>query len=165
MSSKAHAERLAKALESTSICEIVRTDHSHDQVRILLRLSAGAEGAWTQAIDRILTAAEFITGKPHIYNAHICKNYFRKQVSSGEKKLVFGWYVSVQSNSMTESLDVVIRALKGSLPAKPANRDDEDWEMPLATKARELNAPNENGRGGWTVGGKSSFKPLRGGGA
>ncbi len=61
---------------------------------------------------------------------------------------------------MTESLDVIIKAIKGTMPEEPASRK-EVTEMPLGTRARELNAPNEKGKGGWTVGGKQDFKVLR----
>lgn len=158
MSSKAHAERLAKALESTDICQVVQDDHTHDQVSLFIRIAPGAEGVWTQLIDRVLTAGEYITGLAHSYNAHICKRYIRKQVGD-ERKLVFGWNISIQSGSMTESLDVVIKAIKGTLPTERATGETE--EMPLSTRARELNTPNENGRGGWTVGGKQDFKVRR----
>lgn len=161
MSSKAHADRLAKALESTDLCQTVKADHTHDQVRILVRIASGSESVWTQMIDRILTASENIAGHAHSFQAHICKNYFRKQLPSGEKKLVFGWYVSVQSNSMSESLDVAIRAIKGSVPEAPDSDKPEIEEMPLMTKARELNAPNEKGRGAHSVGGKKDFRPFR----
>lgn len=160
MSSKAHAERLAKALESSSICQAVNVTHTHEQVRVVLRLAPGAEGTWTQLVDRVLTAGEYIEGQAHSYQAHICKLYFRKSMPDGEKKLVFGWNVSVQSGSMTDSLDVVIKAIKGTLPDAP-EAIEETKEMPLGTRARELNAPNEKGRGGWTVGGKRDFKAGR----
>lgn len=157
MSSKAHADRLAKALESTAMCQAVDVTNTHDQVRVVLRIAGGAEGVWTQLVNQILTAGEYITGQAHSFNAHICKNYFRKQTAEGERKLVFGWYVSVQSNSMSESLDVIVRAIKGSLPDAPEERK-EVTEMPLSTRARDLNAPTEKGKGGWTVGGKQDFK-------
>jgi hypothetical protein len=160
MSSKAHAERLAKALETTNICQAVKVDFTHEQVRLLLRTASGAESVWTQLIDRVLTAGEYIEGQAHSFQVHICKNYFRKEMSDGTKKLVFGWYISIQSNSMSESLDVVVKAIKGSLPEEPAGQKMVE-EMPLSTRARELNAPNEKGRGGWTVGGKSDFKVNR----
>ncbi len=113
-----------------------------------------------ELINQILTAGEYIEGHAHSFQAHVCKNYFRKQTSEDEKKLVFGWYISIQSNSMTESLDVIIKAIKGTMPEEPASRK-EVTEMPLGTRARELNAPNEKGKGGWTVGGKQDFKVLR----
>lgn len=159
MSSKAHADRLAKALESTSLCQAVRVDHTHDQVRLLLRIAPGAEGVWTQLIERVLTASEFIAKHAHAYQAHICKNFFLRQTDDG-RKLVFGWYVSIQSNSMTESLDVAIRAIKGALPDEPESIKETE-EMPLSTRARELNPPNEKGRGAHTVGGKKDFKVFR----
>lgn len=157
MSSKAHAERLAKALESSALCQAVSVTHTHEQVRVILRIAPGAEGSWTGLVDRILTAGEYIEGHAHSFQAHICKNYFRKQMPDGEKKLVFGWYISIQSGSMTESLDVVIKAVKGSMPDEPAARS-EVTEMPLGTRARELNMPTEKGRGAYTVGGKKDFK-------
>jgi len=160
MSSKAHADRLAKALESTGICQAVNETFTHEQVRVILRIAAGAEGTWTQVIDRILTASEYLDGQAHNYQSHICKNYFRKDMPDGSKKLVFGWYVSIQSPSMSESLDVVVRAIRGALPDEPEQKK-EVTEMPLGTRAKELNAPNEKGRGAWTVGGKKDFKVNR----
>jgi hypothetical protein len=159
MSSKAHADRLAKILVSSGICETVKTDFTPDQVRILMRITPGAESIWTQLIDRVLMASEYLEGQAHGYQAHICKNYFRKKVN-GEAKLVFGWYFSIQSVSMSDSLDVVSRAVRGNLPEMPADRGEIE-ELPLATRVKELNLPNENGRGGWSVGGKTDFKPLR----
>lgn len=160
MSSKAHAERLSKALESTGMCQAVNKAHTDDQIRLLLRIAPGAESAWTQIINQVLTAAEYVDGQAHAFQAHICKNYFRKQVDESQKKLVFGWYISIQSASMTESLDVVIKAIKGSLPEIPASLN-EVTEMPLATRAQYLNMPNEKNKGAWTVGGKQDFKMLR----
>ena len=160
MSSKAHAERLAKALESTDLCQMVRSDHTHDQIRLLLRIAPGAEPAWTRLLERILTSADYLAGQAHVYQAHICKNYFLKEVADGTKKLVFGWYISIQSTSMSESLDVIIRATKGTLPEAPhVHRELE--EMPLSTRARELNVPTEKGRGAHTVGGKKDFRVFR----
>ena len=162
MSSKAHADRLSKALERTNLCQVVRTDSSHDQVRVLVRIAPGAESMWTQMIDRVLEAGELIDEYAHRYQAHVCKQYFRKELPDGAKKLVFGWYVSIQSNSMSESLDVVIRAANGNLPEAPAQKKKKEVEeMPLSTKSRELNAPNERGRGAHTVGGKRDFKVFR----
>jgi hypothetical protein len=160
MSSKAHAERLAKALESTGLCQAVRIEHTHQQVRLLLRIAAGGESSWTQLIERVLTAGEYIEKHAHAYQAHVCKNYFRKEMPDGAKKLVFGWYISIQSNSMSESLDVVVRAAKGSLPEAPEEIKETE-EMPLGTRARELNMPTEKGRGAHTIAGKKDFKVLR----
>lgn len=159
MSSKAHADRLSKILVSSSVCETVKVDFTSDQVRILLRVAAGAEAVWTQLIDRVLTASEILSGQAHGYQAHVCKLYFRKQIGS-EKKLVFGWNFSIQSGSMSESLDVIARAVRGNLPEASQARGEVE-ELPLGTRARELNAPNENNRGAWTVGGKKDFKALR----
>lgn len=156
MSSKAHADRLAKALETTDICEVVQTEHAHEQVVLLLRIAPGAESVWTQLIDRILTAGEHIAGQAHSYRPHICKQYFRKSVGQ-ERKLVFGWSIIIQSISMTESLDVVIRAIKGSMPETKSSFE-ETTEMPLGTNSRELNVPTEKGKGGWAIG---TFKAGR----
>lgn len=160
MSSKAHAERLAKALETTNICQAVKVDFTHEQVRLLLRIAPGSESIWTELINRVLTAGEYVEKQAHGFQVHVCKNYFRKEMADGTKKLVFGWYISIQSNSMSESLDVVIKAAKGTLPEEPASTKFLD-EMPLGIRGRELNPPNEKNKGAWSVGGKNDFKVNR----
>lgn len=156
MSSKAHVDRLGKALENTRLVQVVRSDFSHDSIRLLVRISPGADSAWTGVMENILRAQELIEEQAHVFQAHLCKNYFLKAFDDG-RKLVFGWNVSIQSNLMTESLDVIVRAIKGNLPDVIQSKNDV-MEMPLSTNAKELNAPNENGRGGWTVGGNTDFR-------
>ena len=157
MSSKAHAERLARALEQTDLCQSVNADFKGDQIRLLLRVAKGAEEEWTKLIDRMLMAQEAFEGQAIAWQSHICKHYFRKEMPDTSKKLVFGWYISVQSNSMSESLDMLIRGVKGSLPRRVQEKREVD-EMPLGIE-HELNPDQGNGKGAWPVGGKGSFRP------
>lgn len=160
MSSKAHADRLAKALEQTNLCKVVLADFKGDQIRLLLRLAQGADQKWIQLIDRILLAGEVFEGGAVAWQSHICKNYFRKDMDDGTKKLVFGWYVSIQSNSMTQSLDEIVKAIRGTVPKRSETEKALTMEMPLGIN-HELNVPNENGKGAYVVGGKQSFKPFK----
>jgi hypothetical protein len=160
--SQAYADRLAKMLEQTGLCKVVLKEAKADQIRVLLRLMNGADQAWVKIIDRILISCEEAESTPHRWQSHICKNYFRKDTEEG-KKLVFGWYISIQSSNLGDTLDDISKAIKidpAKKKEKPANSPNpEIMEMPLGIN-HELNAPNRNNKGAWMIGGSSSFKVV-----
>jgi hypothetical protein len=157
MSSKAYAERLARALESTGLAEIVDCSHSENQVRVLCRVADGGQVKWLGILKNILILTEAEQKQAHSWQAHICRLYLLKRLN-GEPNLVFGWNVSIQSLNMPDSLDYLSRVIRGESPdAVSSSSSGEVMEMEF-TGMTGSRIPNAKGKGAYTVGGSSDFK-------
>jgi len=158
MSSKAHAERLSRAIELSGLAQPVSAVHAPNRVNVLCRVAQGNETKWTELLRKILLATEAEQEQAHAWQAHICRHYFLKEVD-GEKKLVFGWNISIQSQEMSSSLDVLMRVIKGE--PTPVRSSKESDEMIITGLTGERNVPTRPGqRGAFTVGGKNDFRPT-----
>jgi hypothetical protein len=159
MSTKQHAERLARALESTNLAQAVKSTHADGRVTVLCRVSEGNEKKWVELVKNILIATAEESSEAHNWQSHICRNYFLRTDNSDEPpKLVWGWNVSIHSNNMSISLDAVISVIKGKRlrPEGPVKEFD---EFPLRASPTR-NVPGPSGKGVHTIGEKS-FHPAR----
>lgn len=158
MSSKAHADRLAKAIRMSGLAEPVNVAYAANRVNVLCRVPQGSDSKWVDLIRRLLLATDAEQGEAHAWQAHICRHYFLKEVKE-EKRLVFGWNISIQSQNMSASLDAVMPIFRGEVRrAKPVAQVE---EMSLTGVTAERNVPTRPGqRGAFTVGGKHDFKPT-----
>jgi predicted transcriptional regulator len=158
MSSKAHAERLSRALELSGLVQPVNSAFSENRINVLCRIAQGSEGKWTELVRKILLATDAEQGEAHSWQAHICRHYFLKE-AKGEKKLVFGWNVSIQSQDMSGSLDVIMRVVKGEPVRNRPPGELEEMEMTGLTKDR--NIPKFPGdKGAFSLTGPGAFKPT-----
>jgi hypothetical protein len=150
MSSKEYASRLAQALERTGLVTVKNEHFGPDVVRILCRVKQGQEPKWIALVKTILLATDAEQEHAHRWAAHICRHYFLK----GEKSdLVYGWNVSISSQQMGDSLDYLIRAMKGEKsPTEKVTK--ELTEIPLNGTASR-NVPNEKGKGAYAIGSRN----------
>lgn len=157
--SKEHAERLSRALEGTGLAQAVRATHEGDQLKVLCRVANGKEAQWTDLVRRMLLATENEQTFAHAWRAHFCRHYFLKE-TDGEKRLVFGWNISIASTSMSESLDFLIRVIKGENPIRPGVEGEvTEMELP-GTSGKPRNVPkHQGGKGVYPIGTSGSFKP------
>lgn len=157
--SKEHAERLARALEGTGLAQAVTMSQDDGQLKVLCRVAPGKEAQWTDLIRRMLLSTESEQSYAHAWRAHFCRHYFLKEVE-GEKKLVFGWNISVASQSMSTSLDFLIAVVKGGNPIRVAAAGEvTEMELP-GTSGRPRNIPKHaGGKGVYPIGTPGSFKP------
>jgi hypothetical protein len=158
MSSQAHANRLAHDLSSTGLVEPVNSTFTDNRVSVLLRVKMGVEQQWNTMIRNILLATDFFAKEAHAWNAHICRTYFLKQIKN-EKKLVFGWSITITSQDMSTSIDEINRVLHGGNPEPTGDTPSETMEFPLVGPQKERNVPGQSGKGAYTIGGKSDFRP------
>jgi len=163
MSSKAHADRLAKALEGTELAQAVQSAFSENRINVLCRVGKGAEPKWVELVQRMLISTDMEAKQAHAWQAHFCRHYFLKE-SDGQKKIVFGWNISVQSADMSTSLDFLIRVIKGEEPgARTQQISGQVDEMPLSGVTGERNAAKvPGGKGAYSVGGRNDFRPTVG---
>lgn len=161
MSSKEYSERLARAIENTELAEVVNSGFSENRLNVMCRVKEGAEPKWTALLRNLLLATEAESKEAHAWQAHICRHYFLKTVSD-EKKLVYGWNISIQSAHMRDSLDFLIRVVKGGEPIRPGVAG-EVTEMALQGGGNRNKS--RGGKGAFTVGGSEDFHPpiTRGG--
>ena len=159
MSSKAHAARLSRAIEMSGLAQPVSAVHAPNRVNVLCRVAQGNEVKWTELLRKILLATELESTEAHAWQAHICRHYFLKDVG-GEKKLVFGWNISIQSQEMSASLDSLMKVIKGEPPRVRSAAEAESMEMEMTGVVGDRNVPHRPGqRGAFTIGGKNDFKP------
>lgn len=157
MSSKAHTERLARAISGTGLAEAVAASFGDNRVAVLCRVKDTNMKKWLEVVTNVLLGAQSEAQEIHRWQCHICQHYFLKEVN-GQDKLVWGWNFSIQSSEMTLSLDVVIRVLKGLPPREfPQN---EVMEMPMLGAPPDRNAP-KGGKGVHDTKGGRDFHPLR----
>lgn len=159
MSTKAYAERLSRALESTGLVEPVNATHSEGRVAVLCRVAQGNEKKWLELVKNILVNAIDESKEVHAWQTHLCRNYFIKETESG-RNLVWGWNVSVHSREMSHSLDVIIKIIKGQAIRSTGSKRELE-EFPLHGASADRNSP-KNGKGVHTIGGKAGdFSPAR----
>lgn len=158
MSSKAHSERLAKALESTGLAQAVNFAFADSRINVLCRVPAETKPKWLELLRRMLVSTENEQQEVHRWQAHFCQHYFLKEFGESDKRLVYGWNISIQSANMTDSLDVLIPIIRGDAP-KSKTVPGEIMEMEMTGVVGERGKPNEKGRGSYTVGGSQDFRP------
>ena len=158
MSSKAYADRLATAITSTGLAEPVNSTFSDNRVSVLLRVKNGVEQQWNDLIRNILLATDYFAKEAHAWNTHICRTYFLKQIKN-EKKLVFGWSITITSQDLVNSLDEVSRVIRGGDPEPSKEVINEVTEFPLVGVKMERNVPGSTGKGAYTIGGRNDFRP------
>jgi hypothetical protein len=121
-------------------------------------VAQGNETKWTELLRKILLATEAEQDQAHVWQAHICRHYFLKG-DEGEKKLVFGWNISIQSQEMSASLDILMKVIKGEPPRVRSSQESD--EMIITGLTEDRNVPTRPGqRGAFTIGGKSDFRPT-----
>lgn len=157
MSTKAHAERLSRALESTGLASPVNATFGEGRVAVLCRVAGSNEAKWAGLVRDILIASLDEAGEVHGWQSHICRNYFIKEVEEGDRKLVWGWNVSIHSKEMSLSLDMIVRVIKGE-PIR-TNRTNELQEFPLVGATVNRNTVVK-GKGVHTIG-NGDFHPAR----
>lgn len=154
MVTKEHAEKLARWIEATGLAQPVSANHAENRVTILCRVPDGKEKQWIKVVESILLNAIEEAEQVHAWQAHICRNYFIK-----DKRLVWGWNVSIQSREMSHSLAMIQKLLKGE-PIRVTNSRELE-EFPLHGAPADRNSP-KNGKGVHTIGGSSGdFSPGR----
>lgn len=152
MSSKAYAERFARSLEGTGLCEAVNATFGENRVAVLCRVKPDNEKKWTELLHKILLAADDESSEAHAWQCHFCRNYFLK-----DRKMVWGWNISVQSKEMSTTLDMIKKVLVGQ-PLRVVN-NKEVSEFPLFGAPADRNAP-KGGKGVHTIG-NADFHPAR----
>ena len=157
MSSKAHAERLSRAIELSGLAEPVTNGFAENRINVLCRVPQGSEAKWNDLVYKILLATDAEQGEAHGWQAHLCRHYFLRETKDG-KKMVWGWNISVQSQDMSTSLDFIMRVIKGE-PVRPAHSRVEVEEMELTGLTRPRNMPKPGGKGAYTVEGGDNFRP------
>lgn len=158
MVTKEHAERLARALESTGLAQPVSATHNDQRISVMCRVSGGNDEKWITLIRNILIATLDEEKEIHAWQAHICRNYFIKEIENQERKLVWGWNVSIHSREMSMALEMVIRIIKGQVLR--TTRPGEITEFPLHGASFDRNAPTASGKGVRSIGNKE-FNPAR----
>jgi hypothetical protein len=160
MSEQAYADRLQNALNRTGCIETVEAKFGPDRVNVLFRVKAGLDNKVLEVVKNVLVATEYNTKYAHRWNTHACRVYALKEIK-GERKLVYGWNLSIISNDMGNSLDVIIKVIQGANPEPQISEEHPEFEdIPLIGAPPERNAPGENGRGAHTIGGKAgNFRP------
>lgn len=157
MSSKAHADRLARALESTGLADPVNSAFADNRINVLCRVSAEAKPKWLLLLQKMLIATELEQKEVHRWQSHFCQHYFLKDFD-GDKRLVYGWNISIQAQNMTDSLDVLVPIIRGEQP-KQRTVPGEIMEMEMTGVVGERGKPNEKGRGSYTIGGSHDYRP------
>lgn len=158
MVTKEHAERLSRALESTGLAQPVSATHNDQRVSVMCRVNSGNEEKWINLVRIILVTTLDEEKEIHAWQAHICRNYFIKEIEGGDRKLVWGWNVSIHSREMSLALEMLIRVIKGQVirTTKPG----EVTEFPLYGASPNRNAPTAGGKGVHTLGDRE-FNPAR----
>lgn len=156
MSSQAYAERLARALEGTGLCETVSANFSENTVGVLCRVKADNEKKWAELLTKMLIASEDESKEVHAWKCHFCRRYFLKEVG-GDRKMVYGWNFTIQSNEMSISMDMLMMVIKGQ-PIRITNNRELD-EFPLHGASADRNTPK--GGKGVQYSGQGDFHPLR----
>lgn len=106
--SKEAVDRLAGALRALSFVEPIREDFVEvTRIKLLCRVSKGAEQAWAKVVEKMLRAADS-SG----FQIHICRLYFLHN-----DNMVYGWHVGVDAQSMFDAVDALVRGLPGRPPA------------------------------------------------
>jgi hypothetical protein len=158
MVTKEHADKLARAIESAGLAEVVSATHSDNRISVMCRVSSGKEDKWVQMVRSILIASLDEAKEVHAWQTHICRNYFIKEnEETGDRKLVWGWNVSIHSKEMGLSLSMVTKLVHGE-PIRVVN-NRELKEFPLHGAPVDRNAPKK-GKGVQTIG-NSDFHPGR----
>lgn len=152
MSSKAYAERLSRALEATGLCEAVNATFGENRVAVLCRVKENNERKWTELLHKVLMAADDESKEVHAWQCHFCRNYFLK-----DRKMVWGWNISIQSKEIVHSLDMISRVLRGQ-PLRATDKREVE-EFPLHGAPADRNAP-KGGKGVHTIG-NADFHPAR----
>lgn len=155
MSSKEHAQRLSNALNRTNLVTVRQEHFDANLLRMLCRVQKGMDEKWVAMVRSLLVATEHERGEPHQWSIHICRHYF---LMGDEKKLVYGWNVSINSSMMSESLDYIIRILKGEPAKREKNPNNELTEVQLQGTATR-NTPNPKGKGAYSIGTGQTFRP------
>ncbi len=159
MATKDHAEKLARAIEATGLAQPVNATHAENRVTVLCRVPSGNEDKWIDLVKSILVGAQDEAGEVHAWQAHICRNYFIKEDENRNRKLVWGWNISIQSREMGHSLVMIQKLLRGEPLRVTGAR--EVTEFPLVGASPNRNIP-KNGKGVHTVGGsQGDFSPSR----
>lgn len=155
---KDHAEKFSRAIESSGLAQPVSATHSDNRVQVLCRVAKGNDEKWIEMVRTILEAALDESKEVHAWQCHICRNYFIKEnEETGDRKLVWGWSVSIHSKEMGLALGMIVKILKGQPIRVVSNR--ELTEYPLHGASEQRNMP-KGGKGVHTIGDKD-FHPAR----
>lgn len=155
---KDHADKLSRALESTGLAQPVSATHSENRIQVLCRVPAGNEEKWIELVKNILVAALEESKEVHTWQNHICRNYFIKEnEETGDRKLVWGWSISIHSKEMSSSLNMLLKVIRGQPIRNVSSRELK--EFPLVGADANRNIP-KGGKGVHTIGDKD-FHPAR----
>jgi len=164
MSAQAYADRLARAFELTGLFEPVRSSFRPDQIVVLGRVQKHNQARWIDLVERLELAMETCQGQPMQWQSHFCQRYFLKEMDTGHKKIVYAWNISIQSTNMGDTLDAIMRVIKGEQLKVAAPGELQEMEMTGLTGERGV--PNAKGKGAYHIGsedGKKDFRPMVGG--
>lgn len=130
MSSKEIADRFGHTLSALPFVEAISSNHTVNGVKVLCRVAAGHDKAWAGLVEKILRA-----GISSSYATHICRLYFLHNGS-----MVYGWHVGITSDSIQDSLDVIIPLIIPPRPSIPkpgkAPRHIAPYSPPLQADAK-----------------------------
>lgn len=165
MSEKAYAERLARAIESTGVTEVIRSTHGPDRVTVLFRVTSKFpdgkldERPLLQVLQRLVLHDPEGKGP---WFSHVCSQLLPKQDEDGKWRMVKGWSISINSRDFETDLGVVSRLLRGEkAPAK--KNPGELEEVPLVGVGPSRNPPKKEGKGKGKGAWAGDFKPPTGG--
>jgi hypothetical protein len=158
MADKVHAERLARALEATGLCQPVQNNAIDDRLTVLCRVLENNEQGWIKLVEKILVTSLDEAKEVHAWKAHICRNYFIKEIED-QKRLVWGWNISIQAREVPLALDILIRVIKGQ-PIRSGPVPGELTEFPLHGAPPNRNAGKPGGKGVHLIG-ENDFSPAR----
>jgi hypothetical protein len=134
MPTQDHANRLGKIIEGTGLAQPVLGNFADSRINVLCRVQDSNSKPWTEMIERLLLSTE----QHKTWQAHVCKHYFLKEVGN-QKKMVWGWNISIQAHDMNASLDIIAKVFRGEALQ---NTQFELTEFPLAgspsTKTKRL---------------------------
>lgn len=159
MSSQAYADRMGQSISRTGLAEPVNATFGENKVSVLIRVKNGVDHKWNDLIKNVLLATDHFDKEAFAWQSHICRTYFLRKVGA-EKKMVFGWSITITSQDLSFALDEVVRVMNGGDPEpKKTQGNFEVDEFPLVGATGERNVPGASGKGASTIGGKSSFRP------
>lgn len=130
MPTQEHADRLARIIESTGLAQPVQAKFADGRINVLCRVPDNNSKPWTDIVERLLIATE----QEQVWQSHFCRHYFLKEVN-GQKKMVWGWNISIQSYDMTAALDIIAKVFRGD-PIRGSNIELTEFPLAGTTSAK-----------------------------
>lgn len=109
MSAKEVEFSFKSALMSTGLVQPVESTSKGGKLSALCRQVPGQEAGWLQVLPRLLKASEEFG-----FDLHLCRKYVLRN-----GRLVYGWYIGVESKNTKSLMDAVINLNEILSKAKP----------------------------------------------